>query len=377
MKKLLLIVGAMLMVSSAHASKARMEALQQGKMGSDFLTDTRNVFSNPAAINDLGQYLILEWGQRTAGVTTGDSQSAPKPEGGFFTKHNDIAWGLYLGNENDQVTDGRNAPGVGLLVPDNNFEVFVGSQAAVKWGASLFYGASQNDVSATINQKESLMGVRGGVVADQYEVGLTYVITDSSKGITGSADTEWKGKNEMALYGIYHLGVGDVYLGYVTGGGDYTANATTAAVTMKTSDTYVGWAKQFAVKENGFWFYSINYDMNTILDDGTIKHTYNHVPVTLGYEGKANSWLTLRGSVAQDVFMNEEKDSTVARKDLKNSRSNTTTVAAGATIGFDTTKVDFVIGDMATGTFHTGNSTAAAGNPANGMFSRVSMTYNF
>src|SRR5690606_12991304 len=67
------------------------------------------------------------------------------------------------------------------------------------------------------------------------------------------------------------------------------------------------------------------------------------LPLTIGFEADATSWLALRGSIKQVVLVNTEKDNAGKKK----SQANTTDVAAGATLNFGKLKVDGMIGTTA------------------------------
>jgi hypothetical protein len=89
-------------------------------------------------------------------------------------------------------------------------------------------------------------------------------------------------------------------------------------------------------------------------------------------EADATSWLTLRGSVSQDVVLNTTKN-TAGRKSTD---TNSTNVNAGATLNFGNLKVDGVVGT-------TGSSRAATTASEQGvlatdnLMTRVGVTYKF
>jgi hypothetical protein len=103
-----------------------------------------------------------------------------------------------------------------------------------------------------------------------------------------------------------------------------------------------------------------------------------NVPLVVGLEYDAASWLTLRGSVSQSLMSDVSQKSTT-NKNL----ADTTTVNAGASLKFGELSVDGVVGNSTDG--NNPASTAANPNAAgtNGtlrtdaLMSRVSMTYRF
>src|SRR4051812_37381079 len=79
MKKLILVLAS-LAATSAHATKARLAALNQDTNGSYFIADTRNIFLNPAQLASMKDHLNFEWGKKDR---TGVANDIPENEGGF------------------------------------------------------------------------------------------------------------------------------------------------------------------------------------------------------------------------------------------------------------------------------------------------------
>src|SRR5262245_13313722 len=92
---------ALLSSQSAHASRGRLIALGEDKEdGSFYILDYRNIFHNPAYINEFRGFANLELGGAgsTAGLDTDDNQKA---QGGVMFGAGDFTWGLQFGNESD------------------------------------------------------------------------------------------------------------------------------------------------------------------------------------------------------------------------------------------------------------------------------------
>src|SRR3954469_24344449 len=79
MKKIMLML-AVLTTVSAHATKARLVALNQDTNGSFYIMDTRNIFLNPAQLSSMKDHLNFEWGKK---ARPGVANAVPEAEGGF------------------------------------------------------------------------------------------------------------------------------------------------------------------------------------------------------------------------------------------------------------------------------------------------------
>ena len=119
------------------------------------------------------------------------------------------------------------------------------------------------------------------------------------------------------------------------------------------------------------------------------------IPVTLSYEARANEWLTLRGSVIQNLYGKKDNKGLTAGTDLtttavgvvsatygangKATISNSNEVNAGATLTFGQLAIDGLIGT----TSSTGVDESTAGNGKKGVLSwsnlvtKAGLTYKF
>ena len=93
------------------------------------------------------------------------------------------------------------------------------------------------------------------------------------------------------------------------------------------------------------------------------------LPLTVGLEYDAASWLTLRGSVAQSLYSKVD-DGTV-----DGTKEETTSVAAGASLKFGELTVDGMIGNNGGASDNTSAGTGQLRTDS--LMSRVSMTYRF
>ena len=79
-KHITLALGLVVLSGSAFASKARLEALGQNADGSQFLSDSRNVFLNAAHLNYHKDFVTFEWGDTNQEAASDDIDSAATPK---------------------------------------------------------------------------------------------------------------------------------------------------------------------------------------------------------------------------------------------------------------------------------------------------------
>ena len=82
----------------ADASRSRLTALGQNANGSLYIKDARNMFLNPAEINNVGQQANMEWGATASNAT-------PKAEGGIVHSTGNMNLGLQLGRVGEAAID--------------------------------------------------------------------------------------------------------------------------------------------------------------------------------------------------------------------------------------------------------------------------------
>lgn len=369
-RNVLVIAGLAVLSTNAFASKARVEALNQDSVrGSEYISDSRNVFRNPASLNTMSNYLITEWGSSTA-VNTADSQTAPRAEGGFFREAGAFNYGLYLGN--DQTDRSRNA---GFLPQDNALDLFFSGDMGLQWGAKVHYAGSKDETVVGNTRKNSAFGLGLGVASGAFDAYLDLTLSDKSTGRTGGlAADEFKTKPSYVVGGSYSMS-GNTFFA------SYEANKTSEKITNTTSTV-----KDSTITAGAGRTWDVNPTAKIFTDAKLVfgssqgaspapKLKTQTLPVTLGMEAEATSWLTLRGSVTQNVILNTEETS-VANVAKKRTKTNTTNVAAGATLNFGKLKVDGVIGNTAAsraGTTGTENGVLTTDN----LLTRVGVTYMF
>jgi hypothetical protein len=355
-KNVLVIAGLAVLSTNAFASKARMEALgQSSTRGSEYLSDSRNIFRNPALLNQTKNYIVTEWGTSAAA----DSSTAPRAEGGFFREMGSFNYGLYLGN-NSKKSEAN------FMDQDNALDLFLSGDMGVQWGAKLHY-ANAKDESGAFNKKNSAFGLGLGLVSGEAEGYLNLDLADKSEGGAAAAD-QWKLKPSYIVGGSYKWSSVTFFASYEATKYDTTISATTT--TKKTSEIVVGAGRVHEINPTA----RVLTDMKLSLSDDTNitatgKTKMTAIPVTLGFEADATSWLVVRGNVHQNI-LGETKN--VSGK--KTTNANSTTVDGGATLNFGKLKVDGSVGT--TGTTGTAGSKTGVLSTSN-MLTRVGVSYWF
>ena len=116
MKKITMIGSALLVLSSSSvfASQARLLALGMSETDNEgmyHISDSRDIFLNPAYINIYSNQAEFDWGSAgqlakptaatASDATLNNNTAAPKAQGGVFKKYGDFVYGLYFGNESN------------------------------------------------------------------------------------------------------------------------------------------------------------------------------------------------------------------------------------------------------------------------------------
>ncbi|MDD0852606.1 hypothetical protein HBN50_05835 [Halobacteriovorax sp. GB3] len=327
-KHVLLATGLAVLSTSAFATKSRMAALGQNTdRGSFYIEDTRNVFRNASALNNTKNYLVTEWG---------DSNASETVEGGFFREMGSFAYGLYLGDEANGTFDRSNS---NFLKQDNNLDLMFAGDMGVKWGARLHYTSSEDESGAFKKENDGL-GLGLGIEMGAIEVYANLDLKDESKG-AATADDKFEGDG-MVLGASYNMGAMTFFADYETNTKEETVSGTKTETDYTAMTVGVGHIHE--VTSTARVFTDIAYATTETEVKGGTKTETTALPLTVGFESDATSWLTLRGSVKQNVIINETKTD-----GKKKSTNNTTDVAAGATLNFGKLKVDGVIGTDGSG----------------------------
>lgn len=385
-RSVMLVICLMLFSTGAFASKARMLALGQSSAGSFIVEDTRNAFLNPATINEVKDYVIIEWGAAGSSDKK-DENNTPKAEGGFFRAFGNFAYGVYMGDESDSSFNNRNnvdsgVAGSDFLEEDNKINLFFAGDAGVKWGMSLTYSSAEDEQS-TSKRTQSGMGIKLGAVAGDLDGYIHYTLKNESEGATLLNDM-YEDDGSMKLGLGYRLGEWKLFADYDVNSykGSFN-NSNFAKGKTQIINAGLGYVQKMSDKAN--FISSLSYsntDTNvTNTSAVTTKVSTMIIPLVVGVEAEAASWLTLRGSISQNIRSNtkntDKKSQTIA---------DSANVAVGATFNFDNLKIDGVVGTDSSSTNPapgTEETTGAASTNESGvlhtdsLMSRVSLSYYF
>jgi len=354
-KTLLVATGLALLSTSAYASKTRMIALGQGTDGNTlYLDDTRSIFGNAAALNNNKNYIVTEWGP---------SASA---EGGFFREMGSFAYGLYLGSEEGARTRSAATTGyagagafgeAGMLDHDNGIDLFFAGDMGLQWGAKLHYASGETKATGTHTLEQDSLGLDLGIIMGNIEAYANLDLKDESKGSTAAANTTYEADLGLNVGALYKMNDLNIFVDFTKVGAEFSSAGAAKDKTEQTT-IVVGAAKVHEVSSTARVIFDARYSNISAEDTvATVKteKTTTALPLTVAFETEANSWLTLRGSVSQNVLINKVETKTTAST-TEASGSNTTTVNAGATLNFGKLKVDGAIGlGNAGGTTNTGS----------------------
>jgi hypothetical protein len=385
-KQLVVALGLAVLATPAFASKARLQALGDDVNGSFYINDNRNVFLNAANINNHKDLVTFEWGDTGTAV---DGTAAPRSEGGVFKTAGNMVYGVYLGSESNTSNAFRTLGAGVAMEEENNIDLFVGGDAGMKWGANLTYSKSNDDETAgTEDTSQQAIRTRLGVIAGDIEGYANINISNKAEDATGD---EFDGNLGYQIGAIYNLNEYRIFADYSSFSGDADSGTTTDDGEISTSKLQVGAGRATKLndkatlytKANLLWVKGENdYDTtNTGFAGGCSgtavflceEYKGTSIPVVIGLEYDAASWLALRTSIGQTIWGKQED------ADDKKGFQETTVVNAGATLKFGELSVDGVIGNSLSGANAGGDNTATGnGNlRTDNLMSRVSMTYRF
>ncbi len=383
MKKTVAIVLALTSIS-AFASKARLEALGESKDGSYYIQDNRDMFLNPAHVNYHKDFLTFEWGDQQ-GVAATDNVSTPRAEGGFYRSMGSLNYGLYLGSQDSRVQT-RRSFNVGAAHAfqnmNNPVDLFVGGEASsMKWGANLTYSTSETNNLGSFKQEQDYLGAKVGVEMNNLEVFAQADIVNDAKG-ANTVNDELEGNFGGQLGATYMLNDLKLFGSWNRYSYDFKDQSGTAVTKYENKDSAwkLGVGRQATLNDKTKLFTKVEYNntrvssekpKNPAADKAFYTQSNWNMPIAIGLEHDALSWLTLRGSVVQTLWNNNKGDETLTK------RTNDTDVNMGATLALGSVKLDGLVGttngSAAARTAGTENGVLALDN----LMTRVALRYNF
>jgi len=367
-KQIVLATIATLATTSVWATRARMNSLgQQQDRGSFYIQDTRNVFRNAARINQTNNYAITEWGTAANGA---NSENAPNAEGGFFKNAGSFNYGVYLGSDiTDQngntaldgyadaldgatTTVGTTFGDAGFQDRSNDLDLFFGGDMGVEWGARVHYASGSNKAGTpgATEQKQSTLELGLGMVMGDLNAYVNYVINDEHENSSTGAGYKWEDDGTMNIGAGYNWMDFTFFADYNKRGAEFTGGTGVAVNTTELTTLTVGAGYTKEMSSTSRMFTDVSYVKVDAEDkDGTtaannLEVSNSTLPVTIGFETDATSWLTLRGSISQNVFINKGKSKLGTAAENEATNNNTTNVQAGGTLTFGKLMIDGMIG---------------------------------
>lgn len=359
MKKVLVVVVALASMN-AFATRARVNALGN----SPHLIDTQTVYSNPADMMMMGDYVTMESGVTGAAAANGNA------EGMVTRSMGDSKMGLALGHQsaNASAWSLRALAGFATMKSQQNpVEFSYGMKSSdMAWAATLVY-SNYNDKTATA-EKESSMGIRTGLRMGALDAKLNLGLMNTYENAT---DGKFKGNMGITAGAGYTMD--NLYVsGGVTMVGFKAENAAGTETKDFTGTTINVSAVSSHKKEGNEFFYGAGLTSESrkekVADQTTTNMT---LPVWMGLEVDAASWLTLRGSVTQNTLINSTKVETAGVTGTEKAPSDNSTVASvGAGMKFNKLTLD---GSL------TGLTGGAANQRVDGtnLLGQVGVTYMF
>ena len=385
MKNTLALVLALTVISApAFASRARLESLGEGKNGSYYIDDSRNMFLNPAHLVHYKKKLFLELGTDTVGAL--DSVAGSRAQGGFTNTFGDFTYGLYL-NQTSERTLGAIAQanavvgnfGLNTFVqPDSTLEFFLAGESGLNWGISLFY-AGNDQKTAALEKTASQLGVRLGVDVNNLQVFTTLGLLTKSTVLDGTpgGNTELKGKIGVDAGVTYKMNDATAFAKFVSIGSDLNSGGTTLVQgRLQQYGLGLGFKKEMTKSTNMYARIEGDYLKTSPSASGDNK-TYA-IPLVLAAEAQALSWLAVRGSI-EERLLGQTWNATA-----RNSLAGTTTVSAGLGLTFGDVQIDGLVATNGASTaantvpgFGTAPQTNTNFGFGDNMLTRLAMTYNF
>lgn len=378
-RQLTVALGLAVIASPAFATKARMEALGEDTFGSYYINDNRNIFLNPARITENKDLVTYEFGESGSSITAADSSAAPRAVGGFIKSHGNMVYGLHFGDSSPSTGSVRGLAG-GNLQERQPWDLHVGGDAGVKWGASLTY-ENHDAGSQAANTRIASNGLRlrGGALMGDLDVFAQVSLNNNAKDFNGRMV---EGGMGLFLGAGYMLNNYKLFLDWRNVAAEYNNNVADKE-DFKSSIIRLGAGRQERLNDRATLFAKAMVVRSSVEDDGTATFTTAAeateivVPLTVGLEYAATSWLDFRGSVVHNVFSQNELDPKAGSKATTHVAN--TAVRAGASLKFGEFSIDGLISTGGAGGDATGTDTSAGnGNlRTDNLMSRVSMIYRF
>lgn len=410
MKKTLLIAALSMVSASAFASKARLNALGNA----DHLHDVQRTFDRPYEAAMFGEYATVEFGSNSAPSATNQTTA----EGGFVRQWGDNNYlGLYVGHQpgvladpttglialayatNNTTVGGLTNTGGATVVDLNTWystlrnplNLWWAMKAGdITWGVNAFYENSSQNTPAIIqdgtgtpvttpnvtNRHATVGGVSLGAAGSSWDVDATIGLTGKAEysNLLGDNNRVLKANSNYQVHGAWRMDTLDIYARY----GMASASAQFPGLAdAKTDATAYGVGIIDSRKKDGVeFFYGAELAMTSVKTGlsngaGDLKIDGAAVPVVVGVEADATSWMVLRGSIRHNLW-SSQKTSLPGRDGITDTVASTV-AAAGTGFKFGKFNLDTYLAASANGNV----SLATDGTTGDRFLTQASLTYTF
>ena len=409
MKNIVLILALSFIASAAYASKARLEALGEDQNGSRYIDDERNIFLNPAELNNHFDFMALDFGN-TAQIL--DGENTAKATGGVINKLGNKVYGVYFGQDSNTaagqrigafaalndidlgggtkgISDANYSAVASRLKNTNTVDLFYAREAAVKWGVKLNYSSSKDEVGTGAVGETSQTGasLSAGVIKGDWEIATTIGLANNAEAedvVTnvGTIDYEYKGAGGIELNVTKRNLDGSNYFlqarriqAEQDGLDDLTLGTTEVDDEWSVLRLVLGYGRVLKQNESldlfyKGWIYNDQQTSKAFVKDNDVTEQY--IGLLVGMESALKDWLKIRGSVSNKFFGSEDVDGD------KKTIANAVDVNIGTSLIFGDMSIDGIIGTDADGDGTLGEAGDKGGVlRTDSLMSRVSMTYRF
>ena len=372
MKNIFFILS-LLFCTYAYATKARVIALANSPQ----FVDEQYIFSNINQINSLGRFVSFETGLSTVNATTTSTLSNAEGMLGVKLGDDDTVV-VAVGHQDEAIIGSRvlaSRLGNDFSRQQNPLYVLWGRKGELNsYGVGLFYSNYRDKVSG---EAESSSGVSLGLTMGAWRYYAVFTAVNSAE---TAANAKFNGAGYLSANVDYGGDTTQFYLRFVrsvekvtTSGTENSSNLIQTVRLGLTDSTY---------KDSSTYFWGSEV-VSTSVDCRVLgsvvcnkKYTSTVLPVWFGIEAQGTTWLVVRGSVKQTVFLNQSKDDvgyptgtfpgTNGGVSENSAGTGTTVVSMGAGLALRNVIIDGLL---------TGSTTQNV-NSAN-LLSQLSLKYTF
>ncbi len=387
MNKFLVLV-LMLVTAQANATRARVNSLGN----SPHIIDVQRIYTNPSDMFSQGDFFSFESGATAYPTTTDCDTSTPgiqpcknlNTEAMVVRSFGEAKVGFSVGHQSDNAagytgglrtaTQTTFAPVSDLSFQQNPIELSYGRKSGdLAWAGTVVYSNYKDKKN---NREENSSGIRLGARMGAWDFSLGQGI--SSK-VTSGTTIEYKAKANTGLFAGYTMD-NNYFFGEVRMVGS-EENKSTARPEFKASIYRLGVVNSMKNEGNEYFVGAslISVKQELAVTTGDFENTAMQLPIIIGVEADAASWLTLRGSLTQTVLVNKtEAEFLGSTTGLQNANkfaefddaANSTLASVGAGLKFDKLTLD--------GNF-SGLTGPVAGQTINGnnFLTQIGLTYMF